>query len=139
MKANRRILLYGNSVILGSIGASLRQCSQFEVTTCESPHGDPRVVEALKPDILLFDLEATQTEEVFSFLENDRAVVLMGISPDINLVKVWSGRQLREISTRGLLEVIHSEMKDLQSDPIRASHKDHQARELSRFEKEKKG
>jgi hypothetical protein len=37
----------------------------------------------------------------------------MGISPDINLVKIWSARQMRELSTQGLLELIKSEANNL--------------------------
>jgi hypothetical protein len=37
----------------------------------------------------------------------------MGISPDINLAKIWSGRQVRELSTQSLLELIKSEANDL--------------------------
>jgi hypothetical protein len=37
MSVNRQIYLYGNSVILGSIGASLKCCSQFDVTALATP------------------------------------------------------------------------------------------------------
>jgi hypothetical protein len=33
MNVKQRVFLYGNSVILGSISASLQRCSQFDVTT----------------------------------------------------------------------------------------------------------
>ena len=37
METNKRILLYGNSLILESIGDRLRRCPQFEVTTLLLP------------------------------------------------------------------------------------------------------
>ncbi len=112
MKVNWRILLYGNSVILGSIGACLKRCSQFEVTTSASPLQEVQELEVLKPDILFFDLETTHTEPVFSALKTNPSLLLIGISPDINLVKIWSGRQFRDLSIQGLFEVIKSELKD---------------------------
>jgi len=112
VKAKRRIFLYGNSVILGAIRASLRRVSQFEVTTLASPPQEPQEVDNVKPDIVLFDLEITHPEAVLSLLEINPALVLIGISPDINLVKVWSIRELREVSMQDLLKVIKSEAKD---------------------------
>ena len=113
MRARRRILIYGNSVILGAIGASLRGCSEFEVTTLNLPLPGAQVLDDAKPDILLFDLESPYNEAVFSILKTNPSFLLMGISPDINLVKIWSGRQLRELSTQSLLELITGEANDL--------------------------
>ena len=112
MKANKRIFLYGNSLILGSIGDSLRRCPQFEVITLLAPLEEMQKLHSLKPDILLFDLETTRSEALFSLLESDPNIQLIGISPDINLVKVWSIKELREVSMADLLEVITSEAKD---------------------------
>jgi hypothetical protein len=113
VKQPRRILLYGNSVILGAIGASLRRLSQFEVIVLVKPIQEMQKLSAVNPDILLFDLETTNTEAVFSMLETNPNLLLIGISPDTNLVKIWSGRQVRELSTKSLLELIKSEANDL--------------------------
>lgn len=106
MNANRRILLYGNSVILGSIGAGLRRCSQLEVTTLATPLNEAQGFDAIQPNIVLFDLEAPHTEAPFFLLKTHPALVLIGISPDTNLVRVWNSRQLRETSMQDLLELI---------------------------------
>ena len=113
MKTTRRIFLYGNSVILGTIGAFLRGCSGFEVTTLKTPLQDTQVLDGAKPDILFFDSEAPHTEAVFSLLKTNPTLLLIGVSPGINLVKIWSGRQLRELSMQNLLELIKSEFKGL--------------------------
>jgi hypothetical protein len=112
MATNKRILLYGNSLILGSIGDSLRRCPQFEVTTLLPPLQELQKRDSPHPDTLLFDLETTRPEAVFSLLESDSKLQVIGISPGINLVKVWSIRELREMSMGDLLEVITSEEKD---------------------------
>ncbi len=115
MKIRQQILLYGNSVILGSIGACLQRCSQFEVTTLASPTQEVQKLETLKPDILLFDLETIHTEPVFSALKTNPSLLLIGISSDINLVKIWSGWQFRDLSIEGLFDVIKSGLKDFDS------------------------
>jgi hypothetical protein len=111
MGASQRILLYGNSVILGTLGVSLRRCAQFQVIILLPPFpGKKRLVE-LNPDIVFFDLEASHTEALFSLLESCPKLMLVGISPDTNLVKIWSGQQLQELSTQGLLEAIRERLK----------------------------
>lgn len=112
METNKRILLYGNSLILGSIKDSLRRFPQFEVTTLLPPTKEKQKLDAAKTDIILFDLETTHPESVFSLLEINPTLQLIGISPGINLVKVWSLRELREVSTQDLVNVIKGEVKD---------------------------
>jgi hypothetical protein len=79
---------------------------------------DPFLPESLKldaatPDILLFDLDTTHTEAVFSVQKTNPSFLLIGISPDINLVQIRSGWQLRELSMQNLLELIKSEINNL--------------------------
>jgi hypothetical protein len=109
---SRRVLLYGNSIILGSIGARLRQSDRLEVTACESPPGDPLLFESLQPEIILFDSEATQAEALLPLLESHPEMLLIAVSPDVNLVRVWSGRQLREMSLVKLTEIITGETRE---------------------------
>ena len=100
----RRIVLYGNSLIVGSIGASLKQSPQFEVIPILPAQQNE--LEALEPNAVLFDLEAARPEVAFAMLEKRSDMTLIGVSPDSNLVKVWSWRQLRELSTQDLMEVM---------------------------------
>jgi hypothetical protein len=102
----RQVVLYGNSVIVGTLGASLQQLPQYEVTPLLPTQQNE--LESLAPDVVLFDLEAARPEAAFSVLEKRPGMILIGISPDTNLVKVWSGRQLQEISTQDLIEVINN-------------------------------
>jgi hypothetical protein len=104
VKESKQVVLYGNSIILGTIVASLKLCSGLKVTTL--PQKETQLLHALNPDILVFDLDATQPQEVLSLLTNDPAMLLIGISPEVNLVQVWSARQIRELSTPDLLDLI---------------------------------
>jgi hypothetical protein len=113
MEINRRICLYGNSVILGSLGSSLRRYPQIEVTTLVPPLPGAPELATLEPDVVLFDLQAAHNEAVFSLLESHPQLLLIGISPDTNLVKMWASQQLQELSTQDLLEVINKQLKDL--------------------------
>jgi hypothetical protein len=123
MQETRRILLYGNSLILAPIGARLRSVSQFEVTTLAPMQLEPQQVDNVKPDLVLFDLEGPHTEAVFSLLKSDPALVLIGISPDINLVKVWHSQQIQDISMQDLIELIKSTEKTFLPSKVLTLHR----------------
>ena len=112
MEKRRRVLLFGNSVILGTVGASLRNFTNLEVTSLTATLPKETELKALATDVVFFDLEATRPDMLFSLLENCPGLLLVGLSPDSNLVKMWTGRQLRELSTQDLLKVIDGQMKD---------------------------
>lgn len=104
----RQVVLYGNSVIVGTVGASLRLSHDYEVIPLLPAQQNE--LEAMTPNVVLFDLEAARPEVAFSLLETCPGMMLIGISPDTNLVKVWSGRQLQELSTRELMGLISGQM-----------------------------
>ncbi len=108
MERRRRIVLFGNSIILGTVGASLHRSSQFEVITLSS--SQPTDLTKVDPDAVLFDLEADRPEAAFSLLESCPRILFVGISPDKNLVKMWSGQQLCELSTPDLMKAIHQQL-----------------------------
>jgi hypothetical protein len=122
VKEKRRIVLYGNSVILGAIGARLRRCPDFDVTALTPQPGHEQEAPSLKPEAVLFDLEATSGEQLLSLLEAGPDLVLVGVSPGVNLVRVWSRRQLRELSIQGLLDVISHELEAPASGPGGGQH-----------------
>jgi hypothetical protein len=85
------------------------------VTSLTTPLQDTPSVDTAKYDILLFDLEASQPEAPFFLLKTHPALVLVGISPGSNLVRVWNSQQLEEISLHELFELIKSAPRTHQS------------------------
>ena len=110
MEDHRRILLYGDTLILDSVGAVLRTSRGFEVISLSSPLPGLAEVEALTADAVLFDIETTRPEAVFPLLETQPGLLLLGISPDGNVIRLWSGRQLREVSGKELRDVIEEQL-----------------------------
>jgi hypothetical protein len=108
LDSKRRICFFGKSVILGTLEASLRNLSQYEITTI-----DPEQIHELPDaDVMFFDLEAPRPQEAFYVLENRPGLLLIGVSPDKNTVKVWSGQQLQELSIQGLLDVMDQQLNN---------------------------
>ena len=106
MERRRRIVLFGNSVILGAVGMSLRLFPQNEDISPSPEVREAADVAALNPDVILFDLESSCAQAMFSLLERCPGMKLIGVSPDSNIVRIWSGKQLHELSTQGLMEVM---------------------------------
>ena len=102
----RRILLYGDSIVLGSVGASLDRASQFELIRLPAPQPSAAELQAFRPDVILFDIENGDPAAAFCLLENDPDLLVLGISPDVNLVRLWTGRQYRELSADALAALI---------------------------------
>jgi len=109
MEKRQRIFILGDSLILNALGESLQRCGHFDLTSMEMPK-DVRDLEPMKPDAILFDLETPHMESIFSLSESCSKLLLIGISPDTNIVKMWIGRQLRELSMQGLLAVIQDQL-----------------------------
>ena len=109
MEKRQHIYILGNSLILGALGESLHSGGQFDLTYLKLPM-DVRELEFMKPDAILFDLETPYMENIFSLSESCSKLLLIGVSPDTNIVKVWVGQQLQELSMQGLLAVINDQL-----------------------------
>lgn len=110
MEKQRRILLYGDSIVLGSVGASLRREKEFSVALLPSHMRSPEELDDMAPDVILFDLENDRPDAVFSLLKTRPDLILLGVSPDTNVVRLWSGRQFQELSSKDLVNVIEEQL-----------------------------
>ena len=106
----QQICILGNSLILGALGECLKNGGRFELTRLmRTPQASE--LETLKPDAILFDLESPQCESIFNLSACRPNLLLIGVSPDTNLVKVVAGRQMHELSVQGLLTVIDEHLR----------------------------
>lgn len=109
MDKRKRIFILGNSLILNALGESLKRSDHFDLTSMEMPD-DIRDLEPMKPDAIVFDLETPHKESIFSLSESCSKLLLVGVSPDTNIVKMWTGRQLQELSIQGLMAMIDEQL-----------------------------
>jgi hypothetical protein len=109
MDKRKRIFILGNSLILNALGESLKRSDHFDLTSMEMPD-DIRDLEPMKPDAIVFDLETPHKESIFSLSESCSKLLLVGVSPDTNIVKIWTGRQLQELSIQGLMAMIDEQL-----------------------------
>lgn len=106
------MILYGKSIILGTVGASLRRCADLEVLALTSPLPSAQELGVLSPDVILFDLEAAHPDSALSLLETRPHLLLVGINPENDQMFLWSGEQGRVLNTQDLLHVIRVSQED---------------------------
>ena len=108
MEQRQRVILYGDSLILETVGASLQKRPQLEVIALSNPCPSAGQLAAMKPDVILFDMGTPRPEAAFSLLATCPGLLLVGVDPDRNRAVAWSGQQLCELSVQDLVEVIQS-------------------------------
>jgi len=119
MEKRQRVLLYGKSLILGTVGASLRQYPRLEIVSLTSPLPAAQELGALAPDVIIFDVEAAHPESALSLLETRPSLLLIGIGPSSDQMLLWSGRQSQALAMQDLVEIIQAQ-NGFQHPPQRA-------------------
>ncbi|MRR29662.1 hypothetical protein EG834_04910 [bacterium] len=107
MERRQRILLYGDSLLMAGVRASLEASLAFEVIPLDASLATEQDLLVSNPDIVIFDNDSVRPQFHFNLIKRQAELLLIGIDPDSNGVQLWSGRYLRELSVQGLVDVIH--------------------------------
>ena len=102
MSRHKRIVLYGNSVVVGSVGASLERAREYEVIHVPPSGPGASELESLAPDVVVFDVDSGHAEAAFSLLETRPGLLVLGVSSEGDVVRCWSRRLYRARSIRDL-------------------------------------
>jgi len=102
----KRIVLCGNSIVVGSVGASLERARRYEVIHLPLPVADTSELEAMAPDVVVFDVDSGHAEAAFSLLETRPELLVLGVSPEGDVVRLWSRREYHARSSRDLTALI---------------------------------
>ena len=105
----RTVALYGNSLAVSSVGASLQGCAGLKVLRLDAALPDAaQQLSALQPDILIFDLAATRPNDAIGLWKARPALLLIGVDLAMGEARVLSGQPARALTTDDLLHVIES-------------------------------
>jgi hypothetical protein len=109
----KTIVLYGNSLVVSSIGASLQSCPDVQVLTVDAtlPGADQRL-SSLQPEIVVFDLAETRPELMIRLWKSQTHLSLIGVDLAESQALVLSGRPARILTLHDLLQVITSQADD---------------------------
>jgi len=111
----RRVLLYGNSLVVSTVGASLLECGGLELVRVDAGSAGAADtaagLSALAPAAVIFDRVTTRPDLVIALLDQLPQALLIGVDPSSDQVLVLSGRQEPAVAPADLLEVIYRETR----------------------------
>jgi hypothetical protein len=100
-----KVVVCGETLLMAALQASIASDPEIELVPLRDEILTEETLRECRPDAVIFDaarrlpFEPAPVDELPDLL-------LVGVDPATNCVQVWRGRQFRELSTRGLLEVI---------------------------------
>ncbi len=107
-----RVLLFGKSIILGTVGTSLQHYPDLDVICLSPPLPDAQGLGALAPDVIIFDLQAHHPALASSLLDACPHLILIGIDPSGDQATLWFGEHLNILSTQELVRSIVNHLPD---------------------------
>ncbi len=103
----RKVALYGNSLVVSSIGASLQGHGGLEVSSVDAALPDAASrLGALHPDVIIFDLAVAQFEFAIALWRAQPRLLLIGVDLTTGQALVLSGQPSRLLTMDDLLQVI---------------------------------
>jgi hypothetical protein len=107
MGEQQRVVLYGNSLVLASVGASLKAYPGIELVCLDAcPPAEMQQLWALRPAVVILDLGAVPPDLPFSLLGEQPDLVLIGVDAAGDKLLVLSGQQAHSLTTETLVHVI---------------------------------
>ena len=102
----QRVIVYGNSVALAGIEASINLDPECEVIAHAWPISQQELCR-LHPDVVIFELDAVQPEFLYTLSKELPGLLLISIDPESNRALLWSGQQAEGWTIQDLEQVIH--------------------------------
>ncbi|MCL6545745.1 MAG: hypothetical protein K6T61_10990 [Bryobacteraceae bacterium] len=99
------VALYGNSLVLASIGARIERRTGLHLVSIDAtlPDAVDRL-KALKPDVVLVDLGTAQPDPVMALWKARPQLMLIGVDLDADRMLILSGRPACALTAEGLIE-----------------------------------
>jgi hypothetical protein len=104
-----KVVLYGNSLALSGVGASLEGQPGLELVRVDAGRASAETLHEIHPDVVVFDL-ATAQPDVVALWRRDPPVLPIGVDLLKQQAVVFSGEPSRALTTDDLLRVIETRM-----------------------------
>ena len=107
VKEMQTVIVFGNSLLMSGIRASLQACAGLQVLTVDAEvHDAVDRVGVLRPDVVLFDLGAAQRDFAMTLWKAQPDLLLIGVDLATNQALVLSGHRTRAYTTEDLVQLI---------------------------------
>jgi CheY-like chemotaxis protein len=106
------VALYGNSLVLASIGARIERRTRLQPVTIDA--AQPGALEKLsefQPDVVLLDLGTTQPDPVVALWKTRPELVLIGVDLGADRMLILSGQPARALTAEDLIETLTTHEK----------------------------
>jgi CheY-like chemotaxis protein len=106
------VALYGNSLVLASIGARIERRTGLHPVTIDTTL--PAAVErlsALQPDVVLLDLGTTQPDPVIALWKARPELMLIGVDLNADRMLILSGQPARALAGEDLIETLTTRLE----------------------------
>jgi hypothetical protein len=107
------VVLYGNSLLIAGVEASLRGRPDLDVVRIDTALSDAGTrLNALRPDVVIFDLIAPHYSEfAIPFLREHPGLPLIGLDPNSKTVTVLSNQRYTALTVNELAQVIQMQIR----------------------------
>ena len=111
MKKRQLVVLYGDSLLMDTVEASLGDDSPaLGVVRMHTTVPDAAErLKSLHPDLVIFELDTLHSQVVLSFLRDRPGTPLLGLDLTCSKVIALSSHQYTALTTDDLIQVIHIE------------------------------
>ncbi len=110
MENSRLVVLFGDSLLVDGVEASLRASQSLSVMRILDAVTDLRkCLQSLQPDMVIFDWDTPQAQLIVSVLRDQPGVTLLGLDVHSRKVVLVSSHQYTPLSARELVQVIQAQ------------------------------
>ena len=102
----RTVLLYGRSLLLSGVAASLEQCAGLRAVRAATWSEASRLTSEQPPDVLVFDLNGDSESHILPLLLTNPGLVLLGLDTECNRAVLVSGQEARSLTLDQLREMV---------------------------------
>jgi hypothetical protein len=95
MDMTRTVVLYGDSMLLSLVSASLMQCNNIQVIQSSLWEEIESMPEDCIPDVLIYDLPAASVGSILPLLFKNPCLLLIGLDVETNRAVLIEGKETR--------------------------------------------
>jgi hypothetical protein len=104
----KKVVLYGKSLLISSVGASLEDCPDLEVHSIDPSGSDMQQIRKIKPYAVIFDLAAIQPDFSIELWKAQPDLLLIGVDLMTGKSMVFSSQPARVLTTADLIQLLRN-------------------------------
>lgn len=106
MNASRQVLLYGGSLLLAGVAASLERSSDLCVMQAATWEEVCRLLAKQSPDAIIFDLANASESHILPLLLKNPTLILIALDPECNQAVLLTGQGARSLTVNQIKQMV---------------------------------